>query len=195
MPNISGIIKSLQNIMWKDPGVSGDAQRLEQLGWMITLKILDDKDEEMKLLNEDYVSVTFSRDFGTLNDFYEIGGELMPGATVQQMSEDEMIVRVKLPELKTYSSLDEHDQTSVMRDIATVFQQVHIKADIQGVTDTVVNGNKTENVYITEVAAASKLIPAEFMQAFNGFGGVYMTSVVWRANTRTWNYEVIIYSK
>ena len=145
--------------------------------------------------DEDYVSVTFSRDFGTLNDFYEIGGELMPGATVQQMSEDEMIVRVKLPELKTYSSLDEHDQTSVMRDIATVFQQVHIKADIQGVTDTIVNGNKTENVYITEVAAASKLIPAEFMQAFNGFGGVYMTSVVWRANTRTWNYEVIIYSK
>ena len=31
MPNIGGIIKSLQNIMWKDPGVSGDAQRLEQL--------------------------------------------------------------------------------------------------------------------------------------------------------------------
>ena len=57
MPNISGIIKSLQNIMWKDPGVSGDAQRLEQLGWMITLKILDDKDAEMELLNDDYVSV------------------------------------------------------------------------------------------------------------------------------------------
>ena len=34
MPNISGIIKSLQNIMWKDPGVSGNAQRLEQLGWI-----------------------------------------------------------------------------------------------------------------------------------------------------------------
>lgn len=57
MPNIGGIIKSLQNIMWKDPGVSGDAQRLEQLGWMITLKILDDKDAEMELLNDDYVSV------------------------------------------------------------------------------------------------------------------------------------------
>ena len=57
MPNISGIIKSLQNIMWKDTGVSGDAQRIEQLGWMITLKILDDKDAEMELLNDDYVSV------------------------------------------------------------------------------------------------------------------------------------------
>lgn len=57
MPNISGIIKSLQNIMRKDQGVSGDAQRIEQLGWMIALKILDDKDAEMELLSDDYVSV------------------------------------------------------------------------------------------------------------------------------------------
>lgn len=59
MSNISGIIKTLQNIMRKDPGVSGDAQRIEQLGWMITLKILDDKDAELELLddNGDYVSV------------------------------------------------------------------------------------------------------------------------------------------
>ena len=57
MPNISGIIKSLQNIMRKDQGVSGDAQRIEQLGWMITLKIIDDKEAEMELISDDYVSV------------------------------------------------------------------------------------------------------------------------------------------
>ena len=57
MPNIAGIIKTLQNIMRKDAGVSGDAQRIEQLGWMITLKILDDKDAELELLDDDYVSV------------------------------------------------------------------------------------------------------------------------------------------
>lgn len=42
--------------MRKDPGVSGDAQRIEQLGWMISLRILDDKDQELELLQEDYVS-------------------------------------------------------------------------------------------------------------------------------------------
>lgn len=56
MKNIGNTIKKLQNIMRKDPGVSGDAQRIEQLGWMISLKILDDKDEELELLNENYVS-------------------------------------------------------------------------------------------------------------------------------------------
>jgi len=54
--NISGIIKSIQNIMRQDKGLNGDAQRIEQLGWMIFLKIFDDKDIEMELLQEDYVS-------------------------------------------------------------------------------------------------------------------------------------------
>lgn len=42
--------------MRKDPGVDGDAQRIGQLGWMISLKILDDKDKESELLNDKYVS-------------------------------------------------------------------------------------------------------------------------------------------
>lgn len=56
MKNIGNIIRTLQNIMRKDPGVSGDAQRIEQLGWMISLKILDDKDKETELINEKHVS-------------------------------------------------------------------------------------------------------------------------------------------
>ena len=54
--NIGGIIKSIQNIMRQDKGLNGDAQRIEQLGWMIFLKIFDDKDIEMELLDEAYVS-------------------------------------------------------------------------------------------------------------------------------------------
>lgn len=42
--------------MRKDPGVSGDAQRIEQLGWLISLKVLDDKDKEIELLNDKYIS-------------------------------------------------------------------------------------------------------------------------------------------
>ncbi|HIP02761.1 MAG TPA: SAM-dependent DNA methyltransferase [Campylobacterales bacterium] len=56
MVNISGIIKSIQNIMRQDKGLNGDAQRIEQLGWMIFLKIFDDKDIEMELLQDEYTS-------------------------------------------------------------------------------------------------------------------------------------------
>lgn len=42
--------------MRKDQGVSGDAQRIEQLGWLITLKIIDDKDKELELIGDKYKS-------------------------------------------------------------------------------------------------------------------------------------------
>ena len=54
--NISGVIKSIQNIMRNDRGLNGDAQRIEQLGWMIFLKIFDDKDLEIELIKDDYIS-------------------------------------------------------------------------------------------------------------------------------------------
>jgi len=57
MPNISSIIKNVRNIMRQDRGVSGDAQRLEQLGWLLFLKILDDKDQELELIRKGYQSV------------------------------------------------------------------------------------------------------------------------------------------
>ena len=39
MSNISSILKSIQTIMWQDTGLNGDAQRIEQLGWILFLKI------------------------------------------------------------------------------------------------------------------------------------------------------------
>lgn len=56
MPNVQGIIKSIRNLMRGDRGVNGDAQRIEQMGWMLFLKIFDDKDIENELLNEQYGS-------------------------------------------------------------------------------------------------------------------------------------------
>jgi len=54
--SISGVINSIRQIMWQDTGLNGDAQRVEQLGWMLFLKIFCDKDEELELLQDDYVS-------------------------------------------------------------------------------------------------------------------------------------------
>ncbi len=42
--------------MREDRGVSGDGQRIEQLGWMLFLKIFDDKDKELELLDDNYKS-------------------------------------------------------------------------------------------------------------------------------------------
>jgi type I restriction enzyme M protein len=56
MSNITGVIKSIRDIMWQDTGLNGDAQRVEQLGWMLFLKIFSDKDLELELLDDTYTS-------------------------------------------------------------------------------------------------------------------------------------------
>ena len=56
MSNVSGIIKSIQDIMRKDVGVNGDAQRISQLVWLFFLKIFDDREQELELIEDDYLS-------------------------------------------------------------------------------------------------------------------------------------------
>ena len=56
MSNVSGVIKSIQDIMRKDVGVDGDAQRISQLVWMFFLKIFDDRETELELVEDNYQS-------------------------------------------------------------------------------------------------------------------------------------------
>jgi type I restriction enzyme M protein len=56
MSSVSGAVKSIQDIMRKDVGVDGDAQRISQMVWMIFLKIYDDREEELELTEADYRS-------------------------------------------------------------------------------------------------------------------------------------------
>ncbi len=55
--SLSTTIKSIQDIMRKDVGVDGDAQRIGQLVWMLFLKIYDDRESEQELMDEKFVSV------------------------------------------------------------------------------------------------------------------------------------------
>jgi type I restriction enzyme M protein len=54
--NVTGVIKSIQDIMRKDAGVDGDAQRIGQLVWMFFLKILDDQEESLTMIKDEYTS-------------------------------------------------------------------------------------------------------------------------------------------
>ena len=50
--SVRTLVKSIQDIMRKDTGVDGDAQRISQLCWIFFLKIIDDKDQEMELMGD-----------------------------------------------------------------------------------------------------------------------------------------------
>lgn len=54
--SLNATIKSIQDIMRKDVGVDGDAQRIGQLGWMLFYKKFSDQDQELELNDDEYES-------------------------------------------------------------------------------------------------------------------------------------------
>ena len=57
MSNLSGFVKRLRDIMRNDAGINGDAQRIEQIAWMLFLKVYDAKEQDWEWDDEDYVSI------------------------------------------------------------------------------------------------------------------------------------------
>lgn len=56
MSNIQSVIKNIQDEMRKDAGLDGDAQRISQLVWMLFLKIFDDREKNLELIDPKYKS-------------------------------------------------------------------------------------------------------------------------------------------
>lgn len=55
--SVTNFVKRIQDIMRKDSGINGDAQRIEQIVWMLFLKMYDAREEEWELLDDNYVSL------------------------------------------------------------------------------------------------------------------------------------------
>lgn len=57
MSNLAGFVKRIRDIMRNDAGINGDAQRIEQIAWMLFLKVYDAKEQDWEWDDEDYVSI------------------------------------------------------------------------------------------------------------------------------------------
>ncbi len=56
MAEVRQILKRIRDIMRQDAGISGDAQRIEQMVWIFFMKIFDDREEQIELLDRNYKS-------------------------------------------------------------------------------------------------------------------------------------------
>lgn len=54
---INNFVKSIQNIMRGDSGINGDAQRIEQMTWLLFLKVYDAKEEDWEFHDDAYQSI------------------------------------------------------------------------------------------------------------------------------------------
>lgn len=53
---LNNFVKSIRNIMRNDAGINGDAQRIEQIAWMLFLKVYDEKENDWEFDDENYTS-------------------------------------------------------------------------------------------------------------------------------------------
>ena len=55
--SLNTFVKTIQNIMRSDAGINGDAQRIEQMTWLLFLKIYGNKEENWAIIDENYQSI------------------------------------------------------------------------------------------------------------------------------------------
>jgi hypothetical protein len=145
--------------------------------------------------DETRATAEFNRKYGSLDEFYQIASDFLPGAEVVELDDNTLSVSVALPEVERVASQDARDAETIERNVISLFQTMRMNAKTDIVVDTLSNNDDTQSLNVVEIATSSKLLPMQFIKMFEDFGGVYMTRCVWNAIARTWNYEVIIYAK
>ena len=53
---LTNFVKNIRNIMRNDAGINGDAQRIEQIAWMLFLKVYDEKENDWEFNEDNYQS-------------------------------------------------------------------------------------------------------------------------------------------
>ena len=57
MSSLGNFVKRLRDIMRNDAGINGDAQRIEQIAWLLFLKVYDTKEEDWEFDDDKYESI------------------------------------------------------------------------------------------------------------------------------------------
>lgn len=57
MSNLSNFVKKLRDIMRNDAGINGDAQRIEQIVWLLFLKVYDTKEQDWEFDDSNFTSI------------------------------------------------------------------------------------------------------------------------------------------
>jgi len=110
--SLTTLVKTIQDIMRKDVGVDGDAQRISQMVWMLFLKIFDDRELEWEALNPKYKSPIPNR-FRWRTWAADPEGET--GEDLIRLVNNELF-----PELKELGTRASHDKRAVV--VGSVFE-------------------------------------------------------------------------
>ena len=112
--NISGFVKSIRDTMRNDAGINGDAQRIEQIAWMLFLKVYDAQEQNWEM-EEDYFESIIPDDCKWSN-----------WAQNNNLTGDDLLIFVNNTLFPTLKSLDVNKDTPIKKAIVkTTFEDAN----------------------------------------------------------------------
>ena len=148
----SGFIKRVRDIMRMDAGINGDAQRIEQMVWMLFLKVYDSKEDDWEINEDDYTSI--------IPEEYRWRNWAKPDINGHALTGDELLDFVNNKLFPTLKNLDITPQTPVKKAI--------VKSTFEDA-----NNYMKDGVYLRQVIDVINEIEFDDVKESHDFGFVY----------------------
>ena len=130
--SITGFIKKVRDIMRNDAGINGDAQRIEQLAWMLFLKVYDAKEQDWEFTEQDYKSI-IRQDCRWRNWAHEEDGKGMTGDELLDFVNNTLFPTLKrlevtpdMPSRKSIVKTTFEDANNYMKDGVLLRQVINV---------------------------------------------------------------------
>ncbi len=148
----SGFIKRIRDIMRMDAGVNGDAQRIEQMVWMLFLKVYDSKEDDWELDEDNFESI--------IPEEYRWRNWAVANENGQAMTGDELLDFVNNKLFPTLKKLRVTPDTPVKKAI--------VKSTFEDA-----NNYMKDGVYLRQVIDVIDEIEFDDVKETHAFGDVY----------------------
>ena len=161
----SGFIKKIRDIMRMDAGINGDAQRIEQMVWMLFLKVYDAKEDDWELNEDSYVSIIPEELRWRNWAKADLNGRAMTGDKLL-----DFINNILFPVLK---GQDVKEGDKVIYEGIKVTSSTPVKKAIVKTTFEDANNYMKDGIYLRQVVDVIDEIEFDDVKESHAFGTVY----------------------
>ncbi len=163
--SLNNFVKRARDIMRNDAGINGDAQRIEQLTWMLFLKVYDAKEEDWEWADKSYESI-IPEPCRWRNWAVDEDGKGITGDTLLNFVNNTLF-----PVLKGQNAKDVRDDSDV--EGIQVSKETPIKKSIVQATFQDANNYMKDGVLLRQVINIIDELELDDYEEIHAFGEIY----------------------
>ncbi|MCL2676965.1 MAG: type I restriction-modification system subunit M [Streptococcaceae bacterium] len=147
----NSFVKKIQDIMRNDAGVNGDAQRIEQMSWMLFLKIYDSREEVWEIEEDDYESILPDKLKWRNWAHSEKGEQVLTGDSLLEFVNNELFKGLKAVEITTEMPIRKQIVKSAFEDANNYMKNGTLLRQVLNVVDEVDFNNSEDRHLFNDI--------------------------------------------